>query len=162
VRRLGIERLGRGEYANAESLFEESLAIFREIDDAPGIAMALYHLASTARGQGDLTRAASLLREALLREETLDRRWMIAQNLAGLADVALARSQTAHALRIMGAAEALAEAIGFSRYAWMRDAHDRMVASAHRTLSEDAVAAAWQEGRVLPLPATIDEALARA
>jgi predicted ATPase/DNA-binding XRE family transcriptional regulator len=162
VRRLGIERLGRGEYANAESLFEESLAIFREIDDAPGIAMALYHLASTARGQGDLTRAASLLREALLREETLDRRWMIAQNLAGLADVALARSQTAHALRIMGAAEALAEAIGFSRYAWMRDAHDRMVASAHRTLSEDAVAAAWQEGRVLPLPAAIDEALARA
>ena len=162
VRRLGVERLGRGEYDSAESLFEESLEIFRQIDDAPGIAMALYNLASTARGQGDLARATSLLRDALVREDALDRRWMIAQNLAGLADVALARGQTAHALRLMGAAEALAEAIGFSRYAWMRDAHDRMVASAHRTLPEDAVAAAWQEGRVLPLHGAIDEAHALA
>ena len=162
VRRLGVERLGRDEYDSAKALFEESLEVFRQIDDAPGIAMALYNLASTARGQGDLARAASLLREALMREDALDRRWMIAQNLAGLADVALVRGQTAYALRLMGAAEALAEAIGFSRYAWMRDAHDRMVASARRALSDDAVAAAWQEGRVLPLQVAIDEALALA
>jgi non-specific serine/threonine protein kinase len=162
VRRLGVERLGRGEYDRAEALFEESLEVFHQIDDAPGIAMALYNLASAARGQGNLARAASLMREALVREDALDRRWMIAQNLVGLADVALARGQTAQALRLLGAAEALVEAIGFSRYAWMRDAHDRVVASARQALSDDDVAAVWQEGRALPLRAAIDEALALA
>jgi predicted ATPase/DNA-binding XRE family transcriptional regulator len=160
TRRLGIERLGRGEYDRAETLFAESLEMFRQIGDAPAIAMALFNLASTARGQGDLTRAASLLREALVREAALDRRWMIAQNLAGLADVALARGQTSRAVRLLGAADALAEAIGFSRYAGARDAHDGVTASARRAMSEDAVAAAWQEGRALPFRAAIDEALA--
>jgi non-specific serine/threonine protein kinase len=162
VRRLGIERLGRGEYASAKALFEESLDAFRQIGDAPGIAMALFHLASTARGQGDLVRAASFMREALVREDALDRRWMIAQNLTGLADVALARGQTTFAVRLLGAAEALAEAIGFSPYAWMRDAHEHVVATARRELSVDAIAVAWQEGRELPLQAAIDEALSLA
>ena len=159
VRRLGIERLGRGENDSAEALFEESLEVFRQIGDAPGTAMALYYLASAARGRGDLARAASLMREALVQEAALDRRWMIAQNLAGLADVALARGQSTRAVRLLGAAEALAETIGFSRYAGVRDAHDGAVAIARRALSDDAVAAAWQEGRGLSLRAAIDEAL---
>jgi predicted ATPase len=160
IRRLGIERLGRGEHDSAEALFAESLEMFRQIGDAPAIAMALFNLATTALGQGDLARAASLMREALEREVALDRRWMIAQNLAGLADMELARGQSARAVRLLGAADSLAEAIGFRRYGGGRDADDGVVASAQRALGDDAVAAAWHEGRALPLLAAIDEALA--
>jgi non-specific serine/threonine protein kinase len=162
VQRLGIECLGRGEYDRAEALFEESLEAFRQIGNAPGIAMALANLASTARGRGDLARAESLRRESLVREVALNRRWMIAQNLVGLADVSLARGETARAVRRLGAAEALAESIGFSRYAWVRDVHDGVVASARLALGDDAFAAAWQEGCAIPLSAAIDEALATA
>jgi non-specific serine/threonine protein kinase len=160
VQRLGIERLGRGENESAQKLFEESLELFRVIGNSPGIAMALYNLASASRGQGDLARAAMLMRDALAREAALDRRWMVAQNLVGLADVALSRDRLVRGARLLGAADALSERIGFSRYASVRDSYDAAAASARRMLGDDAFAAAWRDGRARTLGAAIDEALA--
>lgn len=160
LQRLGIERLGIGDLAQAETLFEEALDVFREIGSAPGIAMSLYHLASTVQARGELKRADSLIRESLRQEVALDRHWMIAQNLVVLANLALIRNDPTQSVRLLGAAEGLAESIGFSRYAWVRDAHGGIVASAREAMGDDFFLAIWQQGRALPLSAVIAEALA--
>jgi predicted ATPase len=55
----------QADYGTAQSLFEESLAIFRELEDRWGIANALQNLASVAIVRGDHDRAAALLQESL-------------------------------------------------------------------------------------------------
>lgn len=162
MRRLAIEYMGRGDYAAAEALFQEALNLFERIGDAPAIAMGLYHLAGAARGRGDLIQASSLMRDAIVRETSLGRRWMIVQNLIGLAETALLRGHTARAVRVLSAAEALSERIGFSRYAGVRDAHDEVVDTARSALGESEFAFAWAEGRALSWQSAIDEGVALA
>jgi tetratricopeptide repeat protein len=46
-------------------LYQESLAIKRELSDKRGIAGVLYHLGNVARRQGGYGRAAALYKESL-------------------------------------------------------------------------------------------------
>ncbi|MDQ2744046.1 MAG: tetratricopeptide repeat protein [Chloroflexota bacterium] len=54
-----------GEYRRAGPLCEESLALYRYLDDSPGMARALTRLGGILRDQGDRTRAATLLEESV-------------------------------------------------------------------------------------------------
>ena len=65
----------QGEYAQATALYEESLALCRELSDTRGIARALHSLGSVAHTQGDLAQATALFEESLaLRRELGDLR----------------------------------------------------------------------------------------
>jgi predicted ATPase len=55
----------RGAYTEAEALFEESLALRRELDDEPGLARSLFDLGWLASHQGDYERARLLLEDSL-------------------------------------------------------------------------------------------------
>jgi DNA-binding CsgD family transcriptional regulator/tetratricopeptide (TPR) repeat protein len=55
----------QGDYARAGERYEESLATYRELGDAAGIAGALNNLGTVAQEQGQLDRAAALYEEAL-------------------------------------------------------------------------------------------------
>jgi DNA-binding CsgD family transcriptional regulator/tetratricopeptide (TPR) repeat protein len=57
--------LRRGNLVVASSLTEESLALFREVGDKAGIALAFNNLAACIGEQGEYARAISLLEEAL-------------------------------------------------------------------------------------------------
>jgi predicted ATPase/DNA-binding CsgD family transcriptional regulator len=52
-------------FLRAQELWEEELALRRELGDSPGTAWATHNLGLVARHQGDFARAASLLEEAL-------------------------------------------------------------------------------------------------
>jgi len=55
----------QGEYAEARALYEESLAIYRELGDVPGIGWVLVSLGILARYEGNHLAARSLLEESV-------------------------------------------------------------------------------------------------
>ena len=71
----------QGDYGRAETLCEESLRLYRELDDKVGIALSLNVLALLNRMQGDYARAAALLEESLTLCRGLGRRWILAETL---------------------------------------------------------------------------------
>ena len=55
----------RGDLADAASLFEESLELFRALGDKAGVAMALSNLGVVAEGEGEYAKAAAFYTESL-------------------------------------------------------------------------------------------------
>lgn len=86
--RAGTLAHNQGDYTWAASLFSESLAGFRELQDADGVANSLDSLGVLASNQGDYGKATGLFEESLsLRRATNDKRG-IAASLNNLGHVA--------------------------------------------------------------------------
>ncbi len=62
----------QSDYERAEPLFKASLALYRELEDQPGIAFALSLLGSLAWAQGDMAAARSMTEEALAISRQVD------------------------------------------------------------------------------------------
>jgi predicted ATPase/transcriptional regulator with XRE-family HTH domain len=167
---LGIVAYSQGDYATARSLHEESLALRKEIGDKRGIAYSLSNLGNVASSQGDYAGARSLHEESLsIRRELGDKRG-IAISLAGLGGV-VARigqalvhmsEQTQEAMRgarLLGAAEALLEAMSATLEPDDRTVYEQGVASARAQLGEEAFEEAMQEGRGMSLDQAIEYSL---
>ncbi|HEX9988791.1 MAG TPA: tetratricopeptide repeat protein [Chloroflexia bacterium] len=69
----------RGEYAQAERLFTESLALCRHLGDGKGIAYALLGLGMTARWQGHYEQAVAYERESLTESLRVGEKWCSAR-----------------------------------------------------------------------------------
>jgi len=65
LRGAGLLAYRQGDYARARALHEESLTLYRHLEDQMGIATALSHLGSVAYKQGDFARARALHEESL-------------------------------------------------------------------------------------------------
>lgn len=103
----GLLAYGQGDYEAARPLFEESLRIFRELDDRWGIGLSVDGLGTVARVQGDYSAARSLHEESLTIFRELGDMWGIATSLGNLglvainqSDYATARSHYAESLRV--------------------------------------------------------------
>jgi tetratricopeptide (TPR) repeat protein len=155
---LGWVAHAQGDYGAARALFEESLAIFRELGSKQGIAWLINGLGMTAHGQGDSGAARAFFEESLAIFREQGNKRGIVVGLEGLAAVAVAQGEPEHAARLFGSAEGLREAIGAGMPPAERAEHDRSVAAARTALGQEAFAAAWAEGRAMPL----DEAVALA
>jgi tetratricopeptide (TPR) repeat protein len=73
----------QGDFAGAIALFEDTLALWREVGDAEGIATALYGLGTAALDLDDLARAQALFEESLALARTLGDPQAIVQGLGG-------------------------------------------------------------------------------
>jgi hypothetical protein len=143
---------------------ESSLAIFQEPGHpwaTPwGTAGVHLRLARTLLGQGDLIGARALFVEALQRfRRLLDIRLRFVECLEGLAGVELAEERPAMAARLLGSAAAEREAMGAPLPPVERVPHERQVDAARAALGEEALAAAWAEGRAMPLEDSIEHTL---
>jgi non-specific serine/threonine protein kinase len=87
----------QGDHAAARPLFEESLAIRRELGDRQGIAESLNNLGEVAQAQGDHAAARALHEESLAIRRELGHRWGIAVSLNNLGTVAWAQGDHAAA-----------------------------------------------------------------
>ncbi len=81
----------------AQAAYEESLALWRALDDQQGIARALHNLGGIAAGQGDPATAAARLAESLRLYEALGDRGGMASILGSLGDAALEQGDFAQA-----------------------------------------------------------------
>jgi non-specific serine/threonine protein kinase len=158
---LGDVAFYQGEFARARALYEESLALRREIGDQLAISFSLCRLGHVALAEGDPAGASVLLGECLAIRKSLGNQRGLAECLEGFARVGRARGQWQRAARQLGTAEALRETIKTPLWPCERREHEDLVAAVRAALGEEALAAAWAEGRTMPLQQAIEEALCR-
>ncbi len=109
--------------------------------------------------QGNSGRAAALFEESLSLSRDIGARDVVAKGLGDVAMVVVALGQPLRAARLGGAGEALREALGMPLAPAERSDYDWAVGAMRAALGEEAFAAAWAEGRALPLEEAVALAL---
>jgi predicted ATPase/DNA-binding CsgD family transcriptional regulator len=143
--------LQQGDAAAAHTLAEEGLALHRETGDRWGIAWVLSVVAKVEACQGEQAAARALYEESLAIARKIDSKLNMAVCLEGMASILAAQREQGRAARLWGAAEVLRETMGAPIWPVERAPYERSVAAARALLGERAFAAAWAEGRAMPL-----------
>jgi non-specific serine/threonine protein kinase len=163
----GIWNTHLGNVAAARAFLEESLKLFRELEDETYVGTSMWFLARAQIDEGDHASARAHLKEVLgTLQPSLYRssryrwlnRWFFPRVLDGVAQLAAAEGEAAQALRLAGAAAALRVAIGVGEVLSFRTYLEWHLEPARRALGEKAGAKAFEEGRAL----TPEEALSEA
>jgi hypothetical protein len=163
----------QGDYQRARGLSVEGLALCRAVGNKAFSAQMLGQLGEVARSEGDYQRAEMLYGEGLteLQEflKSPDHEVMVvnmgivgpADLLEGMAQAAGAQGQPERGARLFGAAAGLRQArVLCFRSDYRRQAeYEPTIADLRTALGEEAFAAAWAEGRALPLEQAIALAL---
>ena len=142
-------RLG-GDLPKARALAVESIRLHRERGDRFGGTIALYALGRIAFAEGDLATARTSFLEALDNDEPVKNRTGMAVVFDNLGAQSGVRGDHVRALRLGGSSSALKEAVGGEAPPGLIDIPDPRVV-ARDVLGETAIAAAWDEGRAMPL-----------
>jgi predicted ATPase/DNA-binding CsgD family transcriptional regulator len=149
------------DFPQAMALFEESLAMFRDLEDARGISRCLISFGMVSVMGRNYDQTESVARKGLESVRELGDR--PGASFALLVEAALAgvRNEPVRAARLWGAAEALREAIGLSMGHQDRVDYDYegRVAAARAQLDDAAWKAAWNEGRTMSPEQAVDYAL---
>ncbi len=165
LRSLGIVAYRQGDLDRAMELLEESLAVWATLRATRGPHDALCELGHVLVARSDPQRAAARYAASLELCKEMGDRLGIARCLEGLAGVVAATSDGGaetgliRAVRLLGAAAALRQALGVPVSRVDRPTFERAVAAVRAGVGEDAFAAAWAEGRALPLDEAIEVAL---
>lgn len=139
-----------GEYAAAAALYQESLATGREVGDLQSVAYCLGNLGRLSCVQGDFEAARAPLRESLQIRQSLGDLPGIVISLENFTTLASRQKRARRAACLMGATEALREALGIPPTPPIgRDEHNGYVASVRAALEEETFTAAWATGRAL-------------
>jgi non-specific serine/threonine protein kinase len=102
----GALGVGQSTPSRSQARLEESLALYREIEDAGGVGLVSLSLGYLAFYQGDWDGAAIHLEESLAQSRTLANLWVMGGALVGLAYAAMNNGDLARASALV--AEALA------------------------------------------------------
>jgi non-specific serine/threonine protein kinase len=151
LNRLGDLARVAGDLSRAESLYNESLDLWRTLAGTPGIASSLHKLAQTARRRGDLTAAKRLLSESLALQNEIGNKQGIVECLAALAGLALNWAAPDRAAELLSAAETAVATLG-ARLA-PADAADfeQDLSSGHASVDGSTWTAAHQRGSAMTL-----------
>jgi predicted ATPase/DNA-binding SARP family transcriptional activator len=93
LRGVGVLALKQRDLEQAESFLEESLALARELGDAPGMARATLSLGVIAVSHSDYERATQLNKETIELARAADERRVLSTAINNLGDLALHRGQ---------------------------------------------------------------------
>jgi predicted ATPase/DNA-binding CsgD family transcriptional regulator len=155
---LGVALLWQQDFDRAAPILEEALVLQRELGDPVASVMTLQNVGAVAQARGDLPGAAALMRESLELAIGQGNKRAIASALESLAVVAAGCRRGTQAARLFGAAAGLREVIGAPIPPAQRERREHNFAAARATVDEATFAAAWAEGRALPLEQAIAEA----
>jgi hypothetical protein len=148
---LGYAVLSRGDLAAAQTYFEESLPLWRELSNPDSTAVVLMGLGVLARRQGDWARALTLCQEALLLFHRISHHPGMAECLDGMARTARLMGDDRLSASLAGLAERTLEDGNVPLTPTIRQWLEDHRAAATAALGETAAAAAWQEGRAMPV-----------
>jgi ATP/maltotriose-dependent transcriptional regulator MalT len=149
-RLAGRLALSQNKTTIARSFTEEALSLLREIEDRQGTALSLCLLAQVEACQGNHATARTLYEESLsMAAKGVDDKGLIPSCMEGLVSLAAVQGETTWAARLLGAAEALREAIRVTISPIERSGYERLVADVRTNLGEKAFATAWAEGRAM-------------
>ena len=156
---LAIALHGRGEWAAAHEVYEESLVMARELGTPWEIGTALKEigLAECDEGRHDL--ALKHLAEGMTILHALGDRPGVIESLEGFAGVAAATVAPRHAARLWGAADASRQEMGGAMSAHQSSAYERQVQPVRAILTGEAFGQACDEGRAMSLDDAVRYAL---
>jgi predicted ATPase/DNA-binding SARP family transcriptional activator len=144
---LGTVARYQGDVERASALLAESLALSEGIGFREGIAWSVEQLGLLAAVDGDPV-AVSLLRRSLELHTELRDRWRMSSVLEDLAVIALAQDDPRRAARLLGAAEALREAIGTVIAPCERLQHNQTTKAVRDALGDEAFDTALRQGQL--------------
>ena len=147
---LGTVARYQGDVERASVLLTESLALSEGIGFREGIAWSVEQLGLLAAVDGDPA-AISLLRRSLELHSELRDQWRMSSVLEDLAAIALAQGNAPQAARLLGAAEAIREAIGTVIAPCERLQHNQTTKAVRTALGDDAFDAALRQGQLAPM-----------
>jgi tetratricopeptide (TPR) repeat protein len=156
---LANSALAAGDYQTAEKHDREVLALGEELADNQVVAAALIHLGFGALGQNRMAEGGERFSRSLELTRELDPRLFV-YSLFGLAGV-LATSDPEAALRILGAAEVIAEPIALKTERLKERWRERALAACRERLGEERLLGLWAEGRRMSADDVSEYALAR-
>jgi non-specific serine/threonine protein kinase len=156
---LGTAKLLKGEVEQALAIFQESVALSRQIGDAETLANALQNLGYSYCLLGDAASARPPLEEALRAHRRQGYLMGISFSLIGLAVVSALEGQGERSARLLGAQEGLLASAGGRQFAVVSRLAGQFVAPARATVGEARWADAYAAGRTLSLEQAIAEAL---
>ena len=147
------------DYDRAEEVYTACLALCRQIGERRREFMSVGNLAFVAQHRGDYAQAEALIREALLLGRGLGARHQLASTLAQMIGPVAALGRPERAARLLGAAEAVLEALGSSLQPGDQHEIDHYVADLRAGMDTASFEAARQAGRGLSLEEAIRYAL---
>ena len=155
---LGEGARAQGKLDEARDYYRRAVAACRERTDPQVLTVALINLAFVEDAQGRGDEALAYLREAILLAERLGDRHEVALALLGVASVLARRDDAATAAWLLGASDALHEAIGAELDPADRPVYERVVAAARGALGSRAFLDAVRAGRSAPIDEAVDRA----
>jgi predicted ATPase/DNA-binding SARP family transcriptional activator len=146
----------RGEPGQAGALAVDAEAALREVGDLEGVAWTLLVRGASAWRRGDLDQAPAPLRAAFEGFQGLGMPWGVCLCLVVAAQMSGGDWQGT--ARLLGAAEALRDAIGATMIPFVEAWRAEAAAAATAALGTDGYERAWQAGRDLGLEAAVEAA----
>jgi tetratricopeptide (TPR) repeat protein len=143
---LGHLLMHEGDLAGAQPLLRGGMLRFRAQGIMFGEFRALLALGFVLFQLHEPDAANSLYREGLALAHELHFRMYVPDGLEGLARVALTRGQSARAVTLFAAAEAVRTATGLNRWPFLQATHTECLAALHAELDTDTWRVAWNEG----------------
>ena len=156
---LGAAASYGGDAALARRRLDEALSIAREIGYQEGVAWAQHELAILARREHDLPGAAALLRTSLRLHHELGDRWRAASVLEEVAGGVLVRLDPGRAAELLGAAEALRDALQTPLPPAERPDYERAVETLAERLDPASLQRHWDAGAARGLERSIPSAI---
>jgi len=123
------------------------------------MAYSLRYLGILALREADYDGAAALYRQSLVLCGEMGLRWIAADCLAGLSEIACHKGRFERAARLFAAEYALRETLGLRRLPFDQAPYDHCFTATQTALESNAFAAAWAEGRAMTLERAIEYAL---
>jgi tetratricopeptide (TPR) repeat protein len=157
---LGMVAVLQKHYAEARDWFQKSIQINREVGDTWMIAICHNNLGNATRGLGDYEAARRHYADSLRANREYDDRWALAFLLEDIGLLAALSGEARAALELIGAADALREAIGAPRAPSLQEEIAKPLATAATALSDDERLGCTTRGRSLDLAAALEHALA--
>ena len=147
---LGMSALRDGDRPAARVALEEAVDLLRALGDRFGLANALYDYGRVLLAEGERDRGRASLLDALYLHASAGDMSGVAFVLDALSGLAADEDRPRRAVRLAAAADAMREALGVRAPSSIIGEWDAR-AAVRGDLREDAVAAAWAEGRGMGL-----------
>lgn len=152
---LGVAARYQGEYDRAAALLDESLVEFRTIPSPGQVGHVLRLQGHVSLERGDVGRAEMLYAESLRVLAAGTYSWVVVECLEGLAGVAASRGQHERAGRLLGAADAQRDTLGFPRGPWDQTLYEQRSNAIRIGLGEAIFERALAEGRHMDMEESV-------
>jgi predicted ATPase/DNA-binding CsgD family transcriptional regulator len=160
LNRLGIEAHNKGDYQEALRLYAETRRLWQALGCPWDLMVVTTNLGIAAHAQGNIAQASAYYRKALQLVEDIGGTWMIEELLAMAAAIAAETGDTSRAAGLIGATDALLDAIGFALAPFVAVIYNAARARVARDLGSAAFAAQQEAGRRLSRAEALAEAVA--